>query len=271
MFVCTPPYSCMGHCVWLVICLACHAWWHSEDVHIGRMAVSTHNFVDKSFALPLLNKQVSVLHSATARPPGTNYSISFLATRGCWNVFLCPHPSQHHHCSKWLIMEGGLFKCILLIRAYESASLDKLKSSRKNLKNSVIYPSVDELCDYICRQRPVEIIWLCGSRWEIQQFVKTFHRWQSWYVRILVCYKKTVLPKVIRRNKDLELLISLSVIRIQKEFIVVCRCVKQVARPQIASYTKDVLALTQWPFVLGYGPKLWRTGSFCFRKEDLEV
>lgn len=24
--VCSPPSSCMGHCVWVMICLACHRW-----------------------------------------------------------------------------------------------------------------------------------------------------------------------------------------------------------------------------------------------------
>lgn len=73
-----------------------------------RRSPHTQGGLDKSFAIPLLDKQVSFLHSATARPPGTNYSISFLATRGRWNVFLWPPPpTKYLHPPKWLIVEGG--------------------------------------------------------------------------------------------------------------------------------------------------------------------
>jgi len=37
--VCSPPSSCMGHCVWVMICLACHRWINMPRVCV---AVSTY-------------------------------------------------------------------------------------------------------------------------------------------------------------------------------------------------------------------------------------
>lgn len=110
--------SCMSGCValkdWVMICLValfCHRW-------IGMAQASTiatwlplhiQGGLVKSLAILSLDKQASFLHSATTRPPGTNYSISFLATRGHWNVFLClpPPPPAIPNPPKWLIEEGG--------------------------------------------------------------------------------------------------------------------------------------------------------------------
>lgn len=72
--------------------------WHDPGIHHSHMATWLLPHIQgglvMSLAILLLDKQASFLHSATTRPPGTNYSISFLATRGHWNVFLCLPP--HH-------------------------------------------------------------------------------------------------------------------------------------------------------------------------------
>ncbi len=89
---------CVGYDLFSMSQMNWHGW------GAARRSPHLQGGLDKSFAIPILDKQVSFLHSATARPPGTNYSISFLDTRGRWNVFLCPPPPPP---SKWLIVEGG--------------------------------------------------------------------------------------------------------------------------------------------------------------------
>ncbi len=58
MCVCSPPSSCMGHCVWVMICLACHRWIDmAEGLHGGLHIYR----VDLTRALPFLfwiNKSV---------------------------------------------------------------------------------------------------------------------------------------------------------------------------------------------------------------------
>lgn len=78
--------------------------WHGPGIHHSHMAAShIQGGLVKSLAILFLDKQASFLHSATTRPPGTNYSISFLATRGHWNVFLC---FPHHHQSSPTLLNG---------------------------------------------------------------------------------------------------------------------------------------------------------------------
>lgn len=77
--------------------------WRGPEVSLAtRAAPGIQGGLVRGLDVPALDKQVSFLHSATARPPATNYSISFLATRGHWNVFLRrapptpPNPSPTH-------------------------------------------------------------------------------------------------------------------------------------------------------------------------------
>lgn len=97
-----------------------------------------------------------------------------------------PHPSQHHHCSKWLIMELW----ISFIRAL--TGLD-FKSSPENLLSNCGC----QLYDCICRQR-------LPLRWMHLPILKIrFPKYIS-QVAQLICedssLQKIVLPNVIRRK-----------------------------------------------------------------------
>lgn len=85
-----------GRVMICLVALVCHRWigmaQRSPPKPHGRLQAYRVD-LSRGLDVPALHKQVGLLHSATACPPGTNYSISFLATRGHWNVFLClVHP-----------------------------------------------------------------------------------------------------------------------------------------------------------------------------------
>lgn len=158
--------------VWVMICLACHRWVGSVEGCTLVTRRSPHATWWTSFTMPLLKKQfiqlpLALLELIIAHPFWLQGAVGMYS--------FAPHPSQHHHCFKWLIMELW----ISFIRALTGFDF---KSSPENLLSNcvnfmIVYVSKDYRWDGC----------ICQS-WK-SVFLRTFHRWHSWYVKILVCRK----------------------------------------------------------------------------------
>ncbi len=105
--VCSPASACMGHCVWVMICLACHRWIDmAEGLHGGLHIYR----VDLTRALPFLfwiNKSVFFIQLLLALLELIiAYPFWIQGAAGMFSFGPLPQLSISTP-PKWLIVEGG--------------------------------------------------------------------------------------------------------------------------------------------------------------------